>query len=121
MHPLSEYEMEKAGIEAYESELKDRTLSGGELLKEAMKQSEAGNTEKEIVSLYLYLDEIDAAGPRLILIYQDVRFKLATLLMEEKRIDEAFRILTEYLNMPMVEREDEARSLLAQCNELLKK
>lgn len=108
-------EKDDADIQACSQSLTDGNLTSGELLKEAMVQLEAGHNEKAIDLMYYFLDELTLCSPPLIGVYQDVRFKLASLLMSENRMDEAAHILQDYIDSPLAGRESEALEMLNAC------
>lgn len=108
-------EKDDSEVQAYSASLHDRDMTGGDLVKEALGQLEAGQNEKAIVALYLFLDAVEPGEGRLVGLYQDVRFKLASLLISENRMSEASAVLEDYLDSPLAERESEAREMLNTC------
>lgn len=119
--PKAEVNDSKTEIMVYEHELNNSGLNGGQILKEGVRQMEVGDNQKAIVALYLYLDEVQEYQRPIFGVHQDVRFELAQLLMAEGREEEAAFVLEEYLERPIMEREVDAREMLAQCNEAMGK
>ncbi|MDF7797933.1 hypothetical protein P4C99_00560 [Pontiellaceae bacterium B1224] len=100
-------------MQAYSKSLME--LTPGELLKEAMVQLQAEHNEIAIDLMYCYLSELTLRSPREFGVYQGVRFKLASLLMTENRMEEAAQLLEDYIDSPLAERESEAREMLKAC------
>lgn len=90
--------------------------TAGEMLKVAMKAMEAGNYSDAIDGMYNYLGEVSQSkAPRVVAIAQDIRYKLGTLLITEKRLDEAAAILQEYIDLPLANHSRQAMKMLATC------
>ena len=86
------------------------------MLKAAMQAMEAKRYEDAIDSMYMYLGEVDESrAPRVVAIAQDIRFKLASLLLKEKRYDEAAAVLQEYVDLPLANKPRQAMKMLATC------
>ena len=91
-------------------------LTAGEMLKAAMQAMEAKQYEYAIDSMYMYLGEVDLSkAPRVVAIAQDIRFKLATLLLQEERYDEAASVLQDYVDLPLANKPRQAMKMLATC------
>jgi TolA-binding protein/thioredoxin-like negative regulator of GroEL len=87
-----------------------------ELLKEAMEHMQAERFEDAVAVMYMYLGEVDESElPRVIAIAQDIRFKLASILIQTERLDEAAAVLEEYIAHPISEHPRQARKMLATC------
>ena len=106
-----------AQMRAFLKAAEDGEVTSAEVLKEALLQIKAVNNENAIVLLYLFLDEAHPCGGRLIEVYQDVRLKLASLLIVENRMEEAALVLQEYVDSPLADRPDEVREMLGQISE----
>jgi tetratricopeptide (TPR) repeat protein len=90
--------------------------SAGEMLKAAMKAMEAKRYDDAIISMYSYLGEVsESVAPRVVSIAQDIRFKLASLLIQQGRKDEAAAILQEYIDLPLCLKKRQALKMLATC------
>jgi TolA-binding protein len=90
--------------------------TAGEMLKEAMKAMEAGQYADAIDGMYIYLGEVsESKAPRVVAIAQDIRYKLATLLINENRLDEAAAVLQEYIDLPLANHMRQAMKMLATC------
>jgi TolA-binding protein len=88
-------------------------LSPGELLKESMRSIQQENYEDAIGFMYGYLElAAESSSDRVKVIAQDMRFKLATLLIVEDRMDEAAEILEEYISKPYAKRPRQAHKML---------
>lgn len=89
-----------------------------EILKEAMQAMDAGRYDDAAASMYMYLGMVEESkAPRVIAIAQDIRFKLATILLkaEPQRLDEAAAVLQEYIDTPLAEKPRQAMKMLATC------
>ena len=90
--------------------------TAGELLKEAMQSLQAENFDDAIMSMYMYLGEVEESkAPRVVAIAQDIRFKLATVLITQKRLDEAGAVLQEYIDLPLANHPRQAMKMLTTC------
>ena len=77
-------------------------MSPAALLKESIQLMEAGKYADASSSMYQYLDAVaESKAPRVLAIAQDIRFKLATILIQEERLDEAASVLQEYIEQPL--------------------
>ncbi len=77
-------------------------MSPAALLKESIRQMEAGKYMEATSSMYAYLDAVtESKAPRVLAIAQDIRFKLATILIQEERLEEAAVVLQEYIDQPL--------------------
>ena len=87
-----------------------------ELLKEAMGHMQAERYEDAVALMYMYLGEVEESkAPRVIAIAQDIRFKMATILIMTERLDEAAAVLDEYIAYPVSNHPRQARKMLATC------
>jgi tetratricopeptide (TPR) repeat protein len=90
--------------------------TAGELLKAGLNAMEAKQNERAIDYFYAYISNVELArAPRVIAYCQDIRFKLATLLIEEQRHKEACSALLDYLNGRYVESPRQAMKMLITC------
>ncbi len=90
--------------------------TSAEMLKDALKLMEAGKYEDAASTMYMYLGEVEESKlPRVVFIAQDVRFKLATILIKSERLDEAAEILRQYVEKPYAAFPRQARKMLATC------
>jgi len=72
------------------------------LLKESIQQMEAGQYDDAVATMYMYLDAVvESKADRVIAIAQDIRFKLATILIQEDRLAEAAAVLQDYIDQPL--------------------
>ncbi|MDF7797906.1 tetratricopeptide repeat protein [Pontiellaceae bacterium B1224] len=91
-------------------------LTAGEMLKAAMQSMEAKRYDDAINWMYQYIGEVEeSVAPRVMAIAQDIRFKLASLLLEEDRMDEAAAVLQDYIDTPLAEKPRQAMKMLATC------
>ncbi len=87
-----------------------------ELLKEAKEHMAAKRFEEAATAMYMYLGEVEESElPRVIAIAQDIRFKLATILIQADRLDEAAAVLEEYVAQPAATHPRQARKMLSTC------
>ncbi len=87
-------------------------LSPSVLLKESMQQMEAGQYDNAVTTMYTYLDMVgESRAPRVVSIAQDIRFKLATILVQENRLSEAASVLQDYIDQPIGKRRMAMRML----------
>jgi tetratricopeptide (TPR) repeat protein len=90
--------------------------SPGELLKRAIKMSEAGKNQEAIGLMYQYLDVVETSeADRVIAIAQDIRFKLARLLIAENQLEEAADVLQKYTSTRLCKYPRAAMRMLATC------
>lgn len=86
------------------------------LLNEAIQSMEAGQFEDAAATMYIYLDMVgESQALRVIAIAQDIRFKLASILIQTGRFDEAAAVLQEYIDQPLAEHPRQAMKLLSTC------
>jgi len=91
-------------------------LTPGEVLKSAMKALQGKQYDEAIGLMYTYLGAVEVSeAPRVIAIAQDTRYKLATLLIEQKRLDEAAAVLEDYVAAPLAEHPRQAMKMLTTC------
>ncbi len=88
-----------------------------EMLTEALKHMQAERFEDAVIMMYMYLGEVEESkAPRVITIAQDIRFKLATILIRSKRLDEAAAVLDDYIDLQMAcDHPRQARRMRATC------
>jgi TolA-binding protein len=90
--------------------------TAGELLQEAMKAMQEKRHDDAIASMYMYLGEVDESkAPRVVAIAQDIRFKLGSLLITQKRLDEAAAVLQDYIDHPLANKPRQAMKMLTTC------
>ncbi|MCF7818873.1 MAG: tetratricopeptide repeat protein, partial [Kiritimatiellales bacterium] len=90
--------------------------SPGALLKESIQAMEAGRYADASATMYMYLDAVaESKAPRVIAIAQDIRFKLATILVKDNRLDEAAAVLQAYVDAPLANHPRQAMKMLATC------
>ncbi len=98
------------GIMAAEDE------SPGALLKGALSLMEAGKYSDAAVMMSRYLEMVEGSNAdRVISIAQDIRFKLATILIEENRLEEAAEVLQDYIDKPLCKYTRQGMKMLATC------
>ena len=91
-------------------------MSSGELLKEAMRALQSQEYDESIDYMYSYLDLIvQSNSERVMIIAQDVRYRLATLLVIRDRKTEAAEVLTDYIAKPFAKRMRPAHKMLVVC------
>ncbi|MDF7808168.1 tetratricopeptide repeat protein [Pontiellaceae bacterium B12219] len=91
-------------------------MTAGEMLKAAMQAMEAKRYDDAIESMYMYLGEVsESKAPRVVSIAQDIRFKLASILIQQERMDEAAAILQDYIDQPLALKKRQAMKMLATC------
>lgn len=73
-----------------------------QLLTRALNAMQSKRYDAAVENMYIYLDAVSASqNPRVILIAQDIRFKLASILLAElKRPEEAVSVLQDYVDQP---------------------
>lgn len=87
-----------------------------EMLANGMTAMQSGNYDDAIQYMYMYLSEVDkSTQPRVVAIAQDVRFKLSSLLIQQKRLDEASSVLQEYIDAPLANKPRQALKMLVTC------
>ena len=87
-----------------------------ELYKESLRLMAAGQLEDAVDTMYWYLTEVDQAkNKRVISIAQDIRYKMANILMSLDRMDEAASILQKYIDTPYGNNRGRAMQMLAGC------
>jgi len=91
-------------------------MSPGALLKDSMQLLEAGKEEDAAISMYLYLDTVsESKAPRVIAIAQDIRYRLAGILVRNNRLEEASEVLKEYVALPIGKHPRAAMKMLSTC------
>ena len=91
-------------------------MSPGALLKQSIQLMDAGNYAEAVSSMYTYLDLVgESQAPRVITIAQDIRFKLAGILIQEDRLEEAGGVLQNYIDLPLGKYPRQAMKMLATC------
>ncbi|MDZ8120214.1 tetratricopeptide repeat protein [Pontiella agarivorans] len=90
--------------------------TAGEMLKSAMKAMQAKQYDDAIDWMYQYIGEVEASkAPRVVAIAQDTRFKLASILIQKDRYDEAAAVLQDYIDTPLADKPRQAMKMLATC------
>ncbi|QBG47199.1 tetratricopeptide repeat protein [Verrucomicrobia bacterium S94] len=90
--------------------------TAGEMLKLAMKAMQAKEYDDAIDWMYQYISEVEESkAPRVVAIAQDTRFKLASLLIQKDRYDEAAAVLQDYIDTPLADKPRQAMKMLATC------
>ena len=85
------------------------------LLKASIQQMEAKQYDDAVSSMYMYLDAVgESEAPRVLEIAQDIRFKLATILIQQDRLGEAAAVLQDYIDQPIGKRRT-AMKMLSTC------
>jgi TolA-binding protein len=91
-------------------------LSPGEMLKEATRMIQIQNYDEAIDYLSLYLDmAVNSRSERVLFISQDVRFKLATIMLLVDRKEEAAEVLSNYIDRPFAKRMRQAHKMRVAC------
>ncbi|MEN8254855.1 MAG: tetratricopeptide repeat protein [Verrucomicrobiota bacterium] len=91
-------------------------MSPQSLLKKSLQLMEAGKYSDAAATMYLYLETVeDSKAPRVITIAQDIRFKLAGILIQENRLEEAAVVLQAYIDLPLGKHPRQAMKMLATC------
>ena len=89
--------------------------SPGELCREARNMLARKDFDAAIPVIQEYLEKVkDSKLPNVIQIAQDMRFKLASILIEKNRMDEAIPVLQEYVSYP-IGKQRTAAKMLASC------
>jgi tetratricopeptide (TPR) repeat protein len=95
---------------------KDERDSPGALLKESIRLIDAGKYSVAIEKMQLYLDLVEeSTADRVVAIAQDIRFKLATILITEDRLDEASEVLEKYISLRPCKSPRQGMKMLATC------
>jgi tetratricopeptide (TPR) repeat protein len=83
----------------------DDEMSPSALLKLSIRQMDAGEFDDAVSTMYAYLGAVgESQAPRVISIAQGIRFKLATILIQQDRLGEAAEVLREYIAQPVGKR-----------------
>ncbi len=91
-----------------------QTQTPAELLKAANLAVSEERYDEAVSLMYIYLSEVeDSQAERVIEIAQDMRFQMATLLIELERLDEAAAVLQTYLEQPLCAFPRAAHKMLA--------
>ncbi len=92
-------------------------MSPAALLKESIQLMEAGEYADAAATMYIYLDTVgESKAPRVITIAQDIRFKLAGILIQEDdRLEEAAQVLQDYIDLPLGKHPRQAMKMLSTC------
>jgi len=89
-------------------------MSPAALLKESIQLMEAGKYADAAATMYIYLDTVgESKAPRVITIAQDIRFKLAGILIQDNRLEEAAPVLQDYIDLPLGKHPRQAMKMLA--------
>ena len=87
-----------------------------ELLKDATLAMQEARLDDASALMYLYLDQVEESkAERVIQIAQDIRFKLATVLIQMERLDEAAFLLESYVSLPFATQPRQALKMIATC------
>ena len=90
--------------------------TAGEMLKKAMQAMQAKDYDDAVIWFYQYIGEVEESkAPRVVAIAQDARFKLASILIQQNRFDEAAGVLQDYIDSPLAEKPRQAMKMLATC------
>ncbi len=91
-------------------------MSPALLLKKSLQLMEAGKYSDAAEMMYRYLETIEESkAPRVITIAQDIRFRLAAILIQENRLEEAAEVLQAYIESPLGKHPRQAMKMLATC------
>ena len=98
---------------------KDAGPTTGEVLTRGITQMQSGQKDAAIQSFYDYLDMAVVEGgggmDRAIAIQQDIRYRLAGLLIEENRKSEAAAVLQDYISIKFANHKRVAYKMLVKC------
>ena len=87
-----------------------------ELLKDATLAMQEARLDDASALMYLYLGQVEESkAERVVQIAQDIRFKLATVLIQMERLDEAPFLLESYLSLPFATQPRQALKMVATC------
>ena len=87
-----------------------------ELLKDATLAMQEARLDEASALMYLYLGQVESSkAERVVQIAQDMRFKLATVLIQMKRLDEAAFLLESYTSLPFATQPRQALKMMATC------
>lgn len=87
-----------------------------ELLKDASLAMQEARLDEASALMYLYLGQVESSkAERVVQIAQDMRFKLATVLIQMKRLDEAAFLLESYTSLPFATQPRQALKMMATC------
>ena len=87
-----------------------------ELLKDATLAMQEARLDDASALMYLYLGQVEESkAERVVQIAQDIRFKLATVLIQMERLDEAAFLLESYLSLPFATQPRQALKMVATC------
>ena len=90
--------------------------SPGELLKEAMMLLQRQQYDEAIEAMFGYLDlAAGSTSDKVLIVAQDVRYKLATLLVVRDRKEEAAEVLSDYISKPFAKQMRPAHKMLVAC------
>ena len=91
-------------------------MSPAALLKQSIRLMEAGKYDDAASTMYQYLETVgESQAPRVITIAQDIRFKLAGILIQAERLEEAAEVLQKYIELPLGKHPRQALKMLATC------
>lgn len=90
--------------------------NASEIRKKAFDQIRIGDTDGAIISIYDYLAIVAPSEQnRVIQIAQDMRFRLAQLLIQQNRLSDAAEVLETYINLPFCSYPRKANRMLVTC------
>jgi len=86
------------------------------LLKKSIRLLDAKEYDEAVSTMYFYLELVEESkAPRVIAIAQDIRFKLAGILIKKNRLEEAAEVLQNYIDYPLGRHPRQAMKMLATC------
>ncbi len=88
----------------------------GQLLTESIQLMAAGKYDEAATKMFMYLEMVEESKtPRVIEIAQDIRYKLAGILVKENRLGEAAEVLLSYIENPLGKHPRKALKMLSTC------
>ncbi len=91
-------------------------ITAGEMIKFGMRAMEQQRYSEAVDWFYQYISEVEESkAPRVVAIAQDIRFKMGTILIQEKRFDEAASVLQDYIDLPLADKPRQAMKMLSTC------
>jgi tetratricopeptide (TPR) repeat protein len=95
---------------------KDDPPTTGELMKIALAHVQAERYDEAVVAMYDFLAATEESQmPRVLVIAQDMRYKLILILIKLNRLEEAAVTLEEYIAQPINENPRQSRKMLSTC------
>lgn len=90
--------------------------TAGEMLHDVRTSMHEERYDDAIIAMYTYLGEVgESKAARVVAISQDIRYKLGTILVTQKRLDEAAAVLQEYIDLPLANHPRQAMKMLTTC------